>query len=386
MSARVSRDAAPRSTVKRAPVIRAPASKSRMPSASPTSQCGRGANAKLGLSPQVWSDRVVGLAGAVGHRRVRRVRDVAAAAGGSTSVSSSAQLGLAALICRRQRLQLVARGGELGDFLSSLAIALVGGVALGAQRVELALQLAAPLVELRFHASTDRGNIAAAAKHVVHSGWVQHGDILNRMIKGVGAVSLPRLNRAGKPGVQSAVNVARSLACRSSGASVRPRQRSAIATLLERFRARRARARSTSWSAATSAASGGSPAATSSSDADAADVTQQAFVRAFRAARRRSAAPRPCAAGSTGSRSTARSTTPRPPPRASRRDRRRRADRARPRRRRATRSPTRHAAPAARAIASCRPSSGSCSSCACSTICRSTRSPSSPSAPRTRPR
>jgi hypothetical protein len=44
MSARVSREAPPRSTVNRAPEIRAPASKSRMPSDSPISQCGRGAN------------------------------------------------------------------------------------------------------------------------------------------------------------------------------------------------------------------------------------------------------------------------------------------------------------------------------------------------------
>ena len=51
MSARSSRAPAPSSTANRAPDIRAARSKSRMPSAVPTSQCGLGVNANAGGAP-----------------------------------------------------------------------------------------------------------------------------------------------------------------------------------------------------------------------------------------------------------------------------------------------------------------------------------------------
>ena len=96
--------------------------------------------------------------------------------------------------------------------------------------------------------------------------------------------------------------------------------------------------------------------------------------------RERFAAPRPCAAGSIGSRSTARCRwIARSPSRTADRDRRRFADRDAGRAR-AHRRAIKKARGCARRSRSCRRSRSSCSSCACSTICRSRKSPSSPTA------
>ena len=57
-SARSSRAPAPKCTTKRAPEILAARSKSRMPSASPISQCGRAGKSNRGGSPQVLTQRL----------------------------------------------------------------------------------------------------------------------------------------------------------------------------------------------------------------------------------------------------------------------------------------------------------------------------------------
>ena len=96
-----------------------PASKSRMPSASPISQCGFGANAYVGFSPHMWSTGLSASPVPDGDARVRRVRDLeqARARLSASSVDSSLS---PSLIFADERLQLVARGGELGRLLVEL--------------------------------------------------------------------------------------------------------------------------------------------------------------------------------------------------------------------------------------------------------------------------
>ena len=74
MSARDSRAAAPRSTVKRAPAIFAPRSKSRMPRAGPRSQCACGAKSNFARRSPGALDAIRRLVAAARHRRVRDVR------------------------------------------------------------------------------------------------------------------------------------------------------------------------------------------------------------------------------------------------------------------------------------------------------------------------
>ena len=110
---------------------------------------------------------------AVGNARVRRVRDREQALLGLGL--ERRELGLAFLDLASTSAFISSRAAaNSGDFLSSFAISLVRAVALLAQRVELALELAAALVEALPRAH-DRGNIASAAKDIVHSGWVEHG-------------------------------------------------------------------------------------------------------------------------------------------------------------------------------------------------------------------
>jgi len=115
--------------------------------------------------------RVIGLARAVGHGAVRRVRDREAQRIGLAF--EGGQLRLAFLDLRRDALHLDDGGLELVRLLVELGHLLVGRVALLAKRVELALQLAPTLVD-RLPAPHERGNISAAAQHVVHSCGIQH--------------------------------------------------------------------------------------------------------------------------------------------------------------------------------------------------------------------
>jgi hypothetical protein len=57
----------------------------------------------------------------------------------SQRASSSVKAGLAGLQVLRQRLQAIARLGELGGFLVELGHAIIGGIPLGPQPIELGL-------------------------------------------------------------------------------------------------------------------------------------------------------------------------------------------------------------------------------------------------------
>jgi len=123
------------------------------------------------LAPRV-QHRVIGLAGAGRDVRVRRVRDREEAL--LAHRFELGELELALLDLGRQRLHAVAGRRELGRLLVELGHRLVGRVARLPQRVELALLLATACVEVppRNHQRGNRG--VAAAKDIVHPGWVEH--------------------------------------------------------------------------------------------------------------------------------------------------------------------------------------------------------------------
>src|SRR5665647_3805487 len=97
------------------------------------------------LGPRGEEHRVVGLARSDGDARVRRVRDVEQSL--LARGLEGGELGLAFLDRGRQRLELLACGGELVRLLVELGHPLVRGVARAALGVELGLELLAAVVE-----------------------------------------------------------------------------------------------------------------------------------------------------------------------------------------------------------------------------------------------
>jgi hypothetical protein len=155
MSDRSSRAAAPMSTVKRDPESFAARSKSRMPSATPRSQCAFGANARLGFSPQ-WRTTLLSsslvpsgvLASGTLGTTTRTSRTFA-----SISVTSFSR----SLISVERRLSSSRLSANSCDFLSSLAIASLAWLRCAC------LRSSAPMDSRRFLSSSRIGSRVSAA-------------------------------------------------------------------------------------------------------------------------------------------------------------------------------------------------------------------------------
>ena len=145
-SARTSRAPCPRSNGKPEPVILAPAGRSRMPSAAPSSQCGLAAKSNCGGSPQA---------------RTTRLADASPSGSSSSGKFGHAQRGSsssAASISRSSRVELLhffARDLEpRHEIVGGLPGALpprhffTGRVALGLERLDAPQDLPPPPVEL----------------------------------------------------------------------------------------------------------------------------------------------------------------------------------------------------------------------------------------------
>ena len=156
------------------------------------------------VAPRV-EHRVVGLA------RRRRARSRAARSGSRAAAARSRARACASsaspsLICVDERLQLVARRRELRRLLVELRHPLVRRVALLAQPSSspCSLRRCSSSALPRVH---DRGDVAAAAQHVVHSGWVEHRLSLI-MTGGWNADPTVRLTSLARPGSESIVDSA----------------------------------------------------------------------------------------------------------------------------------------------------------------------------------
>ena len=145
LSARTRRAPSPRKTGKPDPVILAPAGRSRIPRAAPSSQCGRGAKSNTGGVPQARTTRLA-LASPSGDLLRGEIGD---------RERPALELGLDLAEAGVERLDLIARSLEPGHQVLRGLLGLLPprdllarGIALGLERLGLHQQLTALAVEL----------------------------------------------------------------------------------------------------------------------------------------------------------------------------------------------------------------------------------------------